>query len=199
MAKSKVKRENRELLNGHKGILIWFTGLPGAGKSTLSRELEYILYKQGVRTYLLDGDNIRHGLCKDLGFAPEHRKENLRRVGEVAKLFVEAGIVTLAAFASPYLKDRLNIRKLFSPEDFVEVYVKCPVEVCRQRDPKGLYAKAKRGEIVGLTGFDAPYEPPENPEIVVETDKLNVEKCLEKIIEYLNKERIISKKSWNLN
>jgi len=189
--KGKITKQERWKLNGHKSALIWFTGIPGAGKSTLSYTLELILFKMGIRCFVLDGDNIRHGLSKDLGFSPEDRKENLRRVGEVAKLFVEAGIITIAAFASPYKADRERVRKLFEPGEFIEIYVKCPLEICEKRDPKGLYAKAKRGEIKGLTGFDAPYEPPENPEIILETDKYSVEECIQKILNYLKEKEII--------
>lgn len=181
----KITRKDRERLNGHRSALIWFTGLPGAGKSTLSTELEYRLHKRGIRTYVLDGDNVRHGLNKDLGFSPEDRRENLRRVGEVAKLFVDAGILTIAAFASPYRADRRMVRNLFKEKEFIEVYVKCPLELCEQRDPKGLYKKARKGEIKGLTGLTAPYEPPESPEIIVETNKMSVDECVEKIINYL--------------
>ncbi|MDK2921203.1 MAG: adenylylsulfate kinase [Desulfonauticus sp.] len=189
--RGKVQREDRERLNGHRAGLIWFTGLPGAGKSTLSKELEYKLHQKGIKTYLLDGDNIRHGLCKDLGFSKEDRKENLRRIGEVAKLFVDAGIVTIAAFASPFAEDRNLVRSLFKKEEFIEVYVKCSLEVCMQRDPKGLYKRAKQGEINNLTGFNAPYEEPENPEIIVETDKKDIESCILKILSYLEKSKII--------
>ena len=189
--KGKVTRKNRERLNGHKSALVWLTGLPGAGKSTLSTELEYRLYKKNVRTYILDGDNIRHGLSSDLGFSPDDRRENLRRVGEVAKLFVDAGILTIAAFASPYRVDRKMVRGFFQEGEFIEVYVKCPLEICEKRDPKGLYKRARRGEIKGLTGLSAPYEPPENPEIVVETDKMSVDECVEKIINFLQEKGVI--------
>lgn len=137
--------------------------------------MEYRLYKRGIRTYILDGDNIRHGLCSDLGFSPEDRRENLRRVGEVAKLFVDADIFTIAAFASPYRADRRMVRNLFREGEFIEVYVKCPLEVCKLRDPKGLYKRTRKREIIGRTGLSAPYEPPENSEIVVETDKMSVD------------------------
>ncbi len=190
--KGKISKEDRWRLNGHKSALIWFTGIPGAGKSTLSYTLEQKLYEMGIRCFVLDGDNIRHGLSKDLGFSPEDRRENLRRVGEVARLFVEAGILTIAAFASPFKADREMVRKLFTPGEFIEVYVKCPVEICEKRDPKGLYEKVKKGEIKGLTGFDAPYEPPENPEIILETDKCSVEECIQKILQFLKEKKIIS-------
>jgi len=193
--KGKVTREDRWRLNGHKSALVWFTGLPGAGKSTLSCELEYRLHKRGLRTYILDGDNIRHGLCDDLGFSPEDRRENLRRVGEVARLFVDAGILTIAAFASPYRTDRKKVRNLFKEGEFIEVYVKCPLEICELRDPKGLYKKARKGEIKGLTGLSAPYEAPQEPEIVVETDKMSVDECVEKIMKYLEVKKIIGLKA----
>jgi len=183
--KGRITRKDREKLNGHKSFILWFTGLSGSGKSTLSHKVEEKLHEMGVHTYVLDGDNIRQGLNKDLGFSEEDRRENIRRIGEVAKLFVDAGVAVLTAFISPYRRDREFVRNLVDEGDFIEVYVKCPLEVCEQRDPKGLYKKARAGEIKNFTGIDDPYEEPENPEIVVETDKMSVEQCVDKIIDYL--------------
>ena len=181
----KVTKEDRQRIKGHKSAVIWFTGLSGSGKSTLANELEYKLHSLGVHTYVLDGDNIRHGLNSDLGFSPEDRQENIRRIGEVAKLFVDAGLIVLVSFISPYRRDRNRARSLVEPGEFIEVYVKCPLEVAEQRDPKGLYKKARAGIIQEFTGISAPYEEPESPEIVVETDKLSVEESVEKIFKYL--------------
>ena len=187
----KVKREDRERLLGQKGVVIWFTGLSGSGKSTLAYAVEEKLHKMGYLTYVLDGDNIRHGLNSDLGFSPEDREENIRRVGEVAKLFADAGVIVMTAFISPYRKDRRRARRLMDEGRFVEVYCKCGLEVCEKRDPKGLYKKAKAGEIDQFTGISAPYEEPERPEIVVETDKQSIEECVEKIIQYLKTNNIL--------
>lgn len=181
----KVTKEDRQRIKGHKSAVIWFTGLSGSGKSTLANELEYKLHSLGVHTYVLDGDNIRHGLNSDLGFSPGDRQENIRRIGEVAKLFVDAGLIVLVSFISPYRRDRNIARSLVEPDEFIEVYVKCPLEVAEQRDPKGLYKKARTGIIQEFTGISAPYEEPESPEIVVETDKLSVEESVEKIFKYL--------------
>ncbi len=190
--KGKIDKKERWQLNKHKSVLVWFTGLPGSGKSTISHELEYLLYKNKIRTYVLDGDNIRKGLCKDLGFSAEDRKENLRRVGEVAKLFVDAGILTVASFASPYISDRKMIREMFEPEEFIEVYLKCDISVCEKRDPKGLYKKARSGLIKNFTGVSDPYEPPENPEILLETDKLTVEQSVETVFNFLQEKLILT-------
>ncbi|ALX50113.1 adenylyl-sulfate kinase [Lentibacillus amyloliquefaciens] len=183
---SKVTKENRQELNNHKSAVIWFTGLSGSGKSTISVELEKELYNQGVRTYRLDGDNIRHGLNKNLGFSPEDRKENIRRIGEVSKLMVEAGLFTLSAFISPYREDRDEVRELMEDGEFIEVFVDASVETCESRDPKGLYKKARAGEIKGFTGIDAPYEAPESPEVTVDTDKQSLEESVQTIVKYLN-------------
>jgi adenylylsulfate kinase len=180
-----VTKQDRQKLTKHKSALLWFTGLSGAGKSSISVAVEKELYKRGIHTYILDGDNVRHGLNKNLGFSPEDRTENIRRIGEVSKLFVDAGVVTLSAFISPYRDDRKMVRELLGDGEFVEVYVKCSVNECEKRDPKGLYKKARAGEIKGFTGIDAPYEAPETPEIVVETDKQPLEKSVEQIISYL--------------
>ncbi|ADU96634.1 adenylylsulfate kinase [Thermovibrio ammonificans HB-1] len=183
--RGRITRADRERLKGHKSFILWFTGLSGSGKSTLSHKVEEKLYEMGVHTYVLDGDNIRQGLNKDLGFSEEDRRENIRRIGEVAKLFVDAGVAVLTAFISPYRRDREFVRNLVDKGDFIEVYVKCPLEVCEQRDPKGLYKKARAGQIKNFTGIDDPYEEPENPEIIVETDKMTVEECVDKIVNFL--------------
>ena len=185
-----IKCEDREKANGHQGAVIWFTGLSASGKSTLAHALENTLFEKGYKTYVLDGDNIRHGLNKDLGFSPQDREENIRRIGELAKLFADAGIITITAFISPYRSDREKARKL-NPKNFIEVYVKCDIDVCEQRDPKGLYKKAKAGEISEFTGISAPYEEPENPELVIDTGKLTIEESVNQLLTYLKKQGII--------
>jgi len=180
-----IRRADRERLNGHRGFTLWFTGLSASGKSTLASALEEALYEMGYHTYILDGDNIRHGLNRNLGFSPEDREENIRRIGEVAKLFRDAGIINMTAFISPYIQDRRLARGLGAPEDFIEVFVDCPVEVCEARDPKGMYKKAREGKIREFTGVSAPYEAPENPEIHLCTDAMSVEQCVQMILEYL--------------
>lgn len=180
-----VNREMREKLLGQNGILIWFTGLSGSGKSTIASELEMRLYNMGRLTYLLDGDNVRHGLNSNLGFTKEDRIENIRRIAEVCKLFVDSGIITISTFISPFKEDRDNVRKLLG-KDFVEVYVDCPIEVCESRDPKGIYKKARNGEIKDFTGVDSPYEVPDNPEIVVSTNLDTVQQCVNKILDFLS-------------
>ena len=187
----RVTKEDRERLLNQKGVVIWLTGLPASGKSTIARELEWRLYNMGKLTYVLDGDNIRHGLNSDLGFSPEDRRENIRRIGEVAKLFADAGIITITSFISPYREGRDRARSLLKEGEFIEVYLKCPLEVLIERDPKGLYKKALAGEIKEFTGISAPYEEPLNPEIVLETDRETVEESTEKIISYLKKHGII--------
>ncbi|QTA38428.1 adenylyl-sulfate kinase [Thermosipho ferrireducens] len=187
----KVSKEEREKLLKQKGVLLWFTGLSGSGKSTIAREVEWRLHDMGKLAYVLDGDNIRHGLNSDLGFSPEDRKENIRRIGEVAKLFVDAGVITMTAFISPYKVDRERARKLLKDGEFIEIFVKCPIEVLIERDPKGLYKKALSGEIKEFTGISAPYEEPENPEILIETDKESLEESVEKVMNYLKEKGII--------
>ncbi|ASK61071.1 adenylyl-sulfate kinase [Virgibacillus phasianinus] len=182
---SKVTKEHRRQLNNHKSAVVWFTGLSGSGKSTISVELEKQLHTMGIRTYRLDGDNIRHGLNKNLGFSPEDRKENIRRIGEVSKLMVEAGLVTLSAFISPFRQDRDEIRNLLDDNEFIEVFVDASLETCESRDPKGLYKKVRAGEIKEFTGIDAPYEAPVTPEITVDTNKLSIEESVRTIISYL--------------
>ena len=181
----KVTPEQRVIRNGHRGCVVWLTGLSGAGKSTIATELERELFNLGKHAYVLDGDNVRHGLCSDLGFAPEDRKENIRRVGEVAKLFADAGIICITAFISPYRSDRELVRKIMNPRQFVEVHVDAPLAVCEQRDPKGLYAKARANEIKEFTGISAPYEAPLKPELQLHTDKFTVAESVARIVEYL--------------
>ncbi|MGY6215424.1 adenylyl-sulfate kinase [Methylolobus aquaticus] len=180
-----VKREDREKLNGHKSFILWFTGLSGAGKSTLAHRVEEMLFELGCRTFVFDGDNIRHGLCSDLGFGSEHRQENIRRVGELSKLFVEAGMIALTAFISPFRSDRALVRSLVAPGDFIEIYCNAPITVCEDRDVKGLYKKARDGQIADFTGITSPYEAPENPEISVNTGTDSLENCAAAVIQYL--------------
>lgn len=165
--KYKISREDRRRINEHNSFLVFFTGLSGSGKSTLCNALEQLLHQKGIRTYVLDGDNIRLGINKNLGFSPEDRTENIRRIGEISNLFIDAGVVVLAAFVAPYKKDRENIRSLVGDDHFVEVFVNTPLEICEARDVKGLYAKARKGEIANMTGISAPYEAPESPEIEI--------------------------------
>ena len=186
-----VTRADREQMNGHKGCTVWLTGLSGSGKSTIAVDLEKRLWERGVRAYILDGDNIRHGLNKNLGFSPADRTENIRRIGEVAKLFTDAGIVTLTAFISPYRADRDQVRALMQPGDFVEVHVACPVEICEQRDVKGLYKKARAGEIKEFTGISAPYEAPLKPELTIDTSGQSVEASARQILAHLEAAKIV--------
>lgn len=186
-----ITKEKRRKLKGHYGAVVWFTGLSGSGKSTLANAVDYQLYKLGKHSYILDGDNIRHGLNKDLTFRDEDRKENIRRIGEVAKLFVDSGQIVLTAFISPFQEDRESVRKLFEKDEFIEVYVKCPIEVCEKRDPKGLYEKARKGIISDFTGISSPYEEPEHPELIIETNQVSIEKGAKAIIEFLKHHGII--------
>lgn len=186
-----IKKEDRRKLNGHGSSILWFTGLPSSGKSTLANEVEKRLTENRIRTYILDGDNIRTGLCKDLGFSEEDRAENIRRIGEVSRLFVDAGVVVLSAFVSPYRRDRDAIRDLVEDGEFTEIFVKCPVEECEKRDVKGLYKKAREGIIKGFTGIDDPYEEPVNPEITVETNKSSISECADKIMDFLKERKLI--------
>ncbi len=180
-----VTRADRELLNEHKSAILWFTGLSGSGKSTLSNAVEAYLHQQGARTFVLDGDNIRQGLCNDLGFSDESRKENIRRIGEVSKLMMDAGVITLTAFISPFRKDRRIVRDITNEGDFIEILCNANLEVCEKRDPKGLYKKARAGEIKDFTGISSPYEVPEHPEITVETGTQTVEESVTQVIDYL--------------
>jgi adenylylsulfate kinase len=180
-----VTRKRREQQNGHKSVILWFTGLSGAGKSTLAHALEESLHQQHCRTFVLDGDNVRHGLCCDLGFSDEDRQENIRRIGEMSKLFIEAGVITLTAFISPFRSDRQKVRELVPEGDFIEIYCKASLGVCEKRDVKGLYKRARAGEIKEFTGISSPYEEPENPELVVNTGELSIEECVNQVIEFL--------------
>ncbi|HPO14728.1 MAG TPA: adenylyl-sulfate kinase [Candidatus Hydrogenedentes bacterium] len=185
-----IVRANREAANGHRATVIWFTGLSASGKSTLAHAVENTLFERGCRTYVLDGDNIRHGLNKDLGFSPEDREENIRRIGEVAKLFVDAGVIAMTAFISPYRADRAKARSL-CPDSFTEIYVKCDLAVCEERDPKGLYKKARAGQVKEFTGISAPYEEPESPELVIDTSHESLEESAAKVIAYLEAKGIV--------
>lgn len=193
---TRVRRADREAARGQRGAVLWFTGLSAAGKTTLATAVEERLHREGYATYMLDGDNVRHGLNRDLGFSAQDRDENIRRVGEVAKLFVDAGTIVLTAFISPYRKTRAEIRELMEREgDYIEVFVKCPLEVCEERDPKGLYERARAGEIANFTGIDDPYEEPEEPEVVVETHRHDVERCVREVMGYLRREGYIAGES----
>jgi adenylylsulfate kinase len=186
-----VNRVDRNRLNKHRSGLVWFTGLSASGKSTIAHGVEKELFSLGVRTYVLDGDNVRHGLNANLGFSPEDREENIRRIGEVAKLMVDAGLVVFTAFISPYCKDRDAVRKLFGGEDFYEVFVKCSLGECEKRDPKGLYRKARAGIIKNYTGISAPYEEPESPELVIDTEVLTPEDSIKRVIAFLCARNVI--------
>ncbi|MDA8104690.1 MAG: adenylyl-sulfate kinase [Nitrospiraceae bacterium] len=177
-----VTRQDRARLNNHQSGLVWFTGLSASGKSTIAHAVEKMLFDRGVRTYVLDGDNVRHGINSNLGFTREDRKENLRRIVEVSKLFMDAGILVLAAFISPYREDRRAIKGSFEGDHFLEVFVKCPVEECEKRDPKGQYKKARAGIIKNYTGISAPYEEPANPDILLDTVNMNLDQCVDIII-----------------
>jgi adenylylsulfate kinase len=188
-----INRGDRSTLLGQKSALLWFTGLSGSGKSTLAQSIESALVSRGIYAYVLDGDNVRFGLNKDLGFSPEDRTENIRRIGEVAKLFVDAGAVVLTAFISPYREDRDRVREnQASSEDFIEVFVDCPLEICEERDPKGLYKKARSGEIPQFTGISAPYEEPVSPELSIKTGDYSIEECTQQTIDFLIARGVIS-------
>jgi len=189
-----LTKEDRENYLNQKGIVIWYTGLPSSGKSTIAHAVEDELFRRGHLSYVLDGDNIRHGLNKNLGFSPEDREENIRRIGEVAKLFAQAGLITMTAFISPYRKDRDRARSLLEDGEFIEVFVKVSLEAAEKRDPKGLYKKARAGEIKEFTGISAPYEEPLHPELVIDTDELDLEESKNMIIRYLEEKNIIKKK-----
>ena len=188
-----VTREMRVKRNGHHSALIWLTGLPSSGKSTLAHVLEENLFAAGKATYVLDGDNVRHGLCSDLGFSEQDRVENIRRIGEMAKLFLDAGIITFAAFISPYESDRLKVRELVGPENFIEIYCRCPIEVCEARDPKGNYAKARSGVIANFTGISAPYQAPADPTLTVDTDRFGIEESVMAVLTLLRQRGIVEK------
>lgn len=185
-----VTRARREKLNAHKGQLVWFTGLSGAGKSTLAHAVEERLHQANCRTFVLDGDNVRHGLCADLGFSDEARTENIRRVGEAAKLFVEAGVIVLTAFISPFQDDRARVRTLMGADDFIEVYCRCPLEICEERDVKGLYRRARAGEISSFTGISSPYEAPAAPDLTVDTAAYNLDESVEMVLALLHARKV---------
>ncbi|OAS83394.1 MULTISPECIES: adenylyl-sulfate kinase [Metabacillus] len=188
---SSVTKEERRKKNNYQSMCIWFTGLSGSGKSTLANALARHLFEANIQTYVLDGDNIRHGLNKDLGFTDEDRKENIRRIGEVSKLFVDSGQIVLTAFISPFREDRQQVRDILSDDEFFEVYVKCSLDECEVRDPKGLYKKARNNEIKHFTGIDSPYEEPENPAIIVDTETQTVEESVKQIVDYLVQKQLI--------
>lgn len=192
--KATVTRERREAQNGHRGAIIWFTGLSGSGKSTLAHAVEEGLHQQGCRTFVLDGDNVRHGLCGDLGFSDAGRVENIRRVGEMAKLFMEAGIIVLTAFISPYRADRDRVRSMVKDGDFIEIYCDTPIEVCESRDVKGLYKKARAGLIAEFTGISSPYEAPENADLRVNTGGAELEACVRQVVEEMTRRDIFFSK-----
>ena len=186
-----ITPQDRHVMNAHKSGLIWFYGLSGSGKSTLAHQVEARLYQTGIRSYVLDGDNVRSGLNADLGLSPEDRIENVRRISEVGKLMVDAGILTFAAFIAPYEESRRFVRNLMSGYPYYECYVKCSLEVCESRDPKGLYRKARNGEINNMTGISAPFEEPAAPDIIVETDSCELNDCVDEVIRFLNQQRLI--------
>ena len=187
-----VTRADREKINGHRACTVWLTGLSGSGKSTIAVDLEKRLCERGVRTYILDGDNVRHGLNKNLGFSPEDRTENIRRIGEVAKLMTDAGLFVFTSFISPYRSDRDAVRALMREGDFIEVYLSAPLDTCEGRDVKGLYKKARAGQIPEFTGISAPYEAPERPELVVHTDRQTVEESVAQVVGYLEAKGYLS-------
>ncbi len=187
-----VSKSERCALNKHKGALLWFTGLSGSGKSTVANTVDHMLHSQGKHTYVLDGDNVRMGLNKNLGFSPEDRTENIRRIGEVGKLFVDAGTITMTAFISPYREDRDKVRELFEPDEFIEILVQASLETCEKRDPKGLYKKARAGEIPNFTGISAPYEEPTKPELVLDSDSKGIDELAEEVVAYLDSKGYLS-------
>tara|TARA_B110000091_G_scaffold181294_1_gene198642 strand:+ start:404 stop:1003 length:600 start_codon:yes stop_codon:yes gene_type:complete len=187
-----VSRKRRNTLNNHRSIVLWFTGLSGSGKSTLAHALEEKLFQKGCRTFVLDGDNVRHGLNSNLDFSDKGRTENIRRISEVSKLMIESGLIVMAAFISPFNKDRDEARKLISNDDFIEIYCKASLETCEARDIKGLYRLARAGEIKNYTGIDSPYEKPENPEIVIDTDQQSLEESVSNILDFLKSNGIVS-------
>jgi adenylylsulfate kinase len=184
---SSIKRIHREELHGHKGFVIWFTGLSASGKSTIAHELEKRLFEVDCSTYVFDGDNVRHGLCSDLGFSKKDRIENVRRIGEMVNLFVDSGTISITAFISPFRKDRNFVRNLVGAERFIEIYVNCSLDECIKRDPKGIYSKAVSGEIKNFTGVSSEYEPPQNPDIIIDSEKESLEESVEKILKYIMK------------
>lgn len=186
-----VTRSDREQLNHHRACVVWFTGLSGSGKSTLAHAVGAKLHEQKVRTYILDGDNVRHGLCGDLGFSEQDRRENIRRIGQVATLFVDAGMLVLTAFISPFSHDRANVRALFAPEDFIEIYCQCSLDTCEARDVKGLYKKARAGSLTEFTGISSPYEAPSSPELVLNTDRNSLDDCVTQVLALLKSRGVV--------
>ncbi len=177
-----VTRRRREEANRHRSVALWFTGLSGAGKSTLAHAVEERLFSLGAHTYVFDGDNVRHGLCRDLGFSREERRENIRRIAEMVKLFLDAGLIALTAFISPFREDRRRVREILGAENFFEIYCRCSVETCEQRDVKGIYRKARLGEVAHFTGITSPYEEPEHADLILDTDRNSLEECVETVI-----------------
>lgn len=189
---SLVTRADRQKTFGHGSCLLWLTGLSGSGKSTIAAEVERILLSKGVHAYVLDGDNVRHGLTSDLGFSDEDRTENIRRIGETARLFVDAGMVVITAFISPFREDRDRVRSLLDPGSFFEIFTRCPLDICEERDPKGLYAKARAGEITDFTGIGSAYEEPLDPELILDTGELTAEECVERVVALLEESGIVT-------
>jgi adenylylsulfate kinase len=187
-----VHKTDRWQQAGSQPVILWFTGLSGAGKSTLAHAVEKAIFDKGYRTFVIDGDNVRHGLCADLGFSAHDRQENIRRVGEMSKLFLEAGIIVLTAFISPFQSDRNRVRDLVGKSEFIEIYCKAPLDICEQRDVKGLYAKARRGEILDFTGISSPYEPPLNAELEIDTGVESLADCVAKVLAYLKMRGVIA-------
>lgn len=186
-----ITKEQQRTQQGHKSFILWFTGLSGSGKSTIANAVAKALFDMKIKQYLLDGDNIRHGLNKDLGFSNHDRKENIRRIGEVAKLFVDSGTIISTAFISPFIKDREMVRHLVEPGEFIEIYVQCDLDICEKRDPKGLYKKARKGEILDFTGISSPYEEPIHPEITLVSHQQTIQECVEVILTFLKKNNYI--------
>ncbi|MDP2878527.1 MAG: adenylyl-sulfate kinase [Sulfuricella sp.] len=178
---STVNRAHREFRNGHRGLILWFTGVSGSGKSSTAHAVEERLHQRGCRTFVLDGDNLRHGLCADLGFSPEDRAENIRRTGEVARLFMEAGVIVLAAVISPFRGDREKVRALVADGDFIEIYCRCPLEICEQRDAKGLYRRARAGDVKSFTGISSSYEEPGSPDLILDTGFFTLADCVDRV------------------
>jgi len=183
-----VTRRRREEANRHRSLALWFTGLSGAGKSTLAHAVEERLFSMGAHTYVFDGDNVRHGLCRDLGFGREERSENIRRIAEMVKLFLDAGLIALTAFISPFREDRQRVREILGAENFFEIYCRCSLETCEQRDVKGIYRKARLGEVAHFTGITSPYEAPEHPNLILDTDRQSLEECVEAVVRAIGME-----------